>query len=243
MIELLRKQGFQVQHHACLDIVPVAPESPNGLQSKQWAMDLDGFDHVIVISTNAAQHWLELVQNYWPQWPVGMHWWAMGETTQRALIDAGIDAARPKQGDTSEALLVDLLPLLKRHHKVLIIRGIGGRETLSQALKDAGATVSYAQCYERKMPALGPTCLTELDRFSPQAVMLQSGETLSNFDQLFSAQRWCDKKSIVLVLPSSRVATQAIQLGYKVSLTSGSASNQAMCDTLLQQSRLQQIQK
>ena len=55
-IELLRKHGFKVHHQACLDILPVEPQSVDGLQSKQLAMDLDTFDHVIVISTNAAQY-------------------------------------------------------------------------------------------------------------------------------------------------------------------------------------------
>jgi hypothetical protein len=51
---------------------------------------------------------------------------------------------------------------------------------------------------------------------------------------LLSGQDWCDKQRTVLVLPSARVAEQAKTLGYRVLLTSVSASNQAMCDTLLQ---------
>ena len=65
-------------------------------------------------------------------------------------------------------------------------------------------------------------------------VILQSGETLVNFDHLLSHQAWCDKQRTILVLPSARVAEQAKILGYQALLTSGSASNQAMCDTLVQ---------
>jgi uroporphyrinogen-III synthase len=233
-IELLRKHGFEVQHQPCLQIVPVEPQSVDGLQSKQWAMDLDSFDHVIIISTNAAQHWLDLVQDYWPQWPVGVRWWAMGESTQAQLMAAGIEAVRPHTGDTSEALLADLLPQIQNHHKVLIVRGCGGRETLSEALVVAGAKVNYAQCYQRMIPNINPEQLLSLGQFAPGVVMLQSGETLENFDLLLSGQDWCDKQRTVLVLPSARVAEQAKTLGYRVLLTSVSASNQAMCDTLLQ---------
>jgi len=234
MIELLRNNGFEVQHQPCLAIVPVDPQSNDGLQSKQWAMDLDTFDHVVVISTNAAQYWLDLVQDYWPQWPVGVQWWAMGESTQAQLVAAGIDAGRPNAGDTSEALLADLLPQIKSHHKVLIVRGCGGRETLSDALVAAGAKVTYAQCYQRKMPTISHEHLLSVDEFAPQVVILQSGETLVNFDLLLSGQHWCNKQHTVLVLPSARVAAQAKTLGYDVLLTSSSASNQSMCDTLLQ---------
>jgi uroporphyrinogen-III synthase len=76
--------------------------------------------------------------------------------------------------------------------------------------------------------------LLTVARFAPQVVVLQSGETLNNFDLLLSGQNWCNKQHTVLVLPSARVAAQAKTLGYNVLLTSGSASNQSMCDTLLQ---------
>lgn len=242
MVELLQKQGFQVQHLPCLAIEPVQLQSEDGLQSKRLAMELSTFDHVIVISTNAAQHWLDLVQDYWPQWPVGVNWWGMGESTQAMLAAAGIDAGRPATGDTSEALLAHLLPQIRMHDKVLIVRGQGGRQTLSDALTAAGAKVDYAQCYQRKMPQLSALQLLQVDEFAPQTVILQSGETLENFDALLAHKPWCDKHNIVLVLPSMRVADQARALGYRVLLTSSSASNQSMCDTLLQ-SMLLPIQK
>ncbi|MCO4836825.1 MAG: uroporphyrinogen-III synthase [Oceanospirillaceae bacterium] len=233
MVELLQHHGFEVQHLPCLAIKPVPCESEDGLQSKRLAMALSTFDHVIVISTNAAQHWLDLVQDYWPQWPVGVNWWGMGESTQALLVASGIEAARPTTGDTSEALLADLLPQIRMYDKVLIVRGHGGRETLSDALTAAGAKVDYAQCYQRKMPQPSALQLLEVDKFAPQAVILQSGETLENFDALLGGKPWCDKHRTVLVLPSVRVADQANALGYRVILTSSSASNQSMCDTLL----------
>jgi len=234
MVELLLAHGFAVQHQPCLAIEAVHPQSEDGLQSKQCAMDLSTFDHVIVISTNAAQHWLDLVEDYWPQWPTRIGWWGMGESTQAQLVAAGIDAGRPTTGDTSEALLADLLPLIKTHDKVLIVRGCGGRETLSKALLAEGAHVDYAQCYQRVVPSLDGAQLKDVADFAPQAVILQSGETLENFDLLLSDQPWCNKKSIVLILPSARVADQAKALGYSALLISSSASNQSMCDTLLQ---------
>ena len=84
------------------------------------------------------------------------------------------------------------------------------------------------------MPTISNEHLLSVDEFAPQVVILQSGETLGNFDRLLSGQDWCDKQRTILVLPSARVAKQAKILGYKVLLASGSASNQAMCDTLLQ---------
>ncbi|MBT4239438.1 MAG: uroporphyrinogen-III synthase [Oceanospirillaceae bacterium] len=234
MVELLRKYEFEVQHQPCLQIVPVDPQSMDGLQCKQWAMDLDNFDHIIVTSTNASNYWLDLAENYWPQWPHGVNWWALGEATQAQLMAAGIVAGKPDAGDTSEDLLTELLPRIKTHQKVLIVRGCGGREILSDALVKAGARVNYAQCYLRDRPKINPERMLSVNEFAPQVVILQSGETLVNFDHLLSHQAWCDKQRTILVLPSARVAEQAKILGYQALLTSGSASNQAMCDTLVQ---------
>lgn len=238
MIDLLQEQGFGVYHQPCLDITPVQPNTADGLQSKQWAMNLDTFDHVIVISTNAARFWLDLIQDYWPQWPVGIRWWSMGETTQGQLNVAGIESDRPSTGDTSEDLLADMLPQIKAHEKVLIVRGCGGRETLYDALVATGAQVSYAQCYKRTQPQISNESLLHLGRFAPQAVVLQSGETLANFNQLLADQVWCDKQNIILVVPSERVAAQGRLLGFQKVYSSNGASNQTICDTLLQQSEL-----
>jgi len=234
MAGLLREYKLGVYHLPCLQIAALDPQSEEGLQNKQWAMDLDSFDHILVISANAVQHWLDLVEDYWPQWPLGVCWWAMGEATQTQLMSAGIEARRSHSGDTSEALLAVLWPLIKSHDKVLIVRGCGGRETLSEALMAAGARVSYAQCYQRKRPEIKSEQLLGVGQFAPQAVILQSGETLVNFDLLLGHQGWCDKQTTLLVLPSARVAEQARILGYQALLTSDSANNQAMCDTLLQ---------
>ena len=233
MVALLQSNGFEVEHYPCLAIEAVAPQSAEGMQSKQLAMALSTFDHVIVISSNAAQRWLEITLDYWPQWPIGVQWWAMGKSTQAKLIAQGIDTLRPTTGDTSEALLLDLLPKIEANHKVLIVRGVGGRETLRQAIEGRGARVHYAACYERQTPTFTATQLCEIAQFSPQAVMLQSGETLANFDQLLGDQAWCDKASTVLVVPSLRIAKQAKAMGYQTILESTSASDQSMCDTLI----------
>ncbi|HCH33485.1 MAG TPA: uroporphyrinogen-III synthase [Oceanospirillaceae bacterium] len=237
MIELMTDSGFEVVHQPCLAITPVDPSSVDGLQSKRLAMELYTFDHVIVISTNAAHHWLDLAQDYWPQWPVGVQWWAMGHSTQVQLQAYAVDAQRPKLGDTSEDLLVDLMPQIQPHHKVLIVRGVGGRETLAQTLRYKGVTVEYAQCYGRQTPVINAQTLLHLERFSPQTVVLQSGDTLANFDHLLGGQNWCDPQQTLLLVPSQRVAQQAHELGYQQLLVSEGASNQAMCDTLLQRVR------
>ncbi len=232
-LQAIADLGHQVMALPCLAITPIVADSAQGQLNKQQAIELDSFAHVIVVSTNAAQHFLPVAEDYWPQWPVGQTWWAMGKTTKAALQAAHIPAVRqPQSGDTSEHLLAELLPHLSAHDKVLIVRGLGGRETLAEAVRAHGCTVQYAQCYERQAPQFTDQDIHQLVNFAPQVVVLQSGETLQHFDALLNAHLSAQIPPIKLLLPSPRVAQLAASMGYKDCLQSNGASDQAICHTL-----------
>lgn len=232
-VQTIASAGYEVMALPCLAIAPIAPDSPQGQLNKHLAMDLDAFAHVIVVSTNAAKHFLPVVEDYWPQWPAGQTWWGMGKTTKQALLEADIPNVRqPQSGDTSEHLLSELLALVEPHDKVLIVRGMGGRETLADSLRDHGCTVEYAQCYERLAPTFSSQEINQLVAFAPQVVVLQSGETLQHFHDQLSVHLAALKPPMRLLLPSPRVAELAVRLGYKDCLQSNGASDQAICHTL-----------
>jgi len=234
-VAAISAQGHQVLPMPCLEIVPVVSDSDQGQVNKFLAMDLDAYAHVIVVSTNAVACFLPLVEDYWPQWPHAQTWWAMGATTQAALQAADIpQVQRAAAGETSEDLLQGLLPLMKTGDKVLIVRGLGGRETLAQALEEQGVKVDYAQCYSRQAPQLSSHDIAQVQAFDPQVVVLQSGETLLNFEASLSAHLDTTNSSMHLLLPSERVMTMAQELGYQHCLLSAGASDQAICHTLSQ---------
>lgn len=232
-VAALENMGHKVLCLPCLEIVAVSPDSKQAVHSKYLAMDLDAYAHVIVVSTNAAAGFLPLAEDYWPQWPAAQTWWGMGVTTQAALIAAQLpQVMRPSGGDTSEALLENLLPVLNAGDKVLIVRGVGGRETLANALRERGAKVDYAECYLRQLPTISSQNRQQLQQFSPQVVVTQSGDTLRNFDLAYGdcVPHW--SADWQLLLPSERVLTMAQQMGYQQCLLSAGASDQAICHTL-----------
>ena len=234
--------GHQVLPMPCLEIVPVSLVSEQGQANKYLAMDLDAYAHVIVVSTNAAACFLPVVEDYWPQWPQGQTWWAMGITTQAALQAVDIpQVQRAATGETSEDLLQVLLPLMKAGDKVLIVRGVGGRENLAQALEEQGIKVDYAQCYSRQAPVLAAQDIEKVQVFQPQVVVLQSGETLLNFEASFGDQVDRSGATMRLLLPSERVLHMALQLGYQQCLLSKGASDQAICHTLSQYEASQEV--
>ena len=229
--------GHQVHVLPCLDIVPINPSDNRYQINKAKALDLDHYQHVIVISTNAAEHFLALAEDYWPQWPIRQTYWGMGKTTAALLQVAGLtDVKHSTVGDTSEDLLKALLPVLLPYEKVLIVRGLGGRETLKEALEAQHVQVDYLECYQRQAPNITTDDIVALQAFNPQVVVLQSGETLTHYHQYLAPRLQTlttkQEHAPIVIVPSQRVLAQAKALGVKNCRQSLGASDNAICDIL-----------
>lgn len=124
-------------------------------------------DLVVFVSPNA----IDCVFAHLPSWPPGLPLAVVGEGSRLALAAHGVTDAtalihRPAAGmpSDSEHLLQALdLPAL-RGRRVLIVRGDGGRDFLADALRAAGAEVSFVTAYRRAPPALTPAMRATLGR-------------------------------------------------------------------------------
>lgn len=180
-LELL---GAQVLALPLLDIRPLPIDSV----AKQRLLDLDCYDLVFFISTNAAQIGLDVIFSWWPQYPAHIVNFAVGPSTAAIIESAGLLVKFPKDRTSSEALLE--LPQLQKIEgkKVLIVRGAGGREILAEGLVARGASVDYIELYERRVPEYSTDYLREcLLQHKPDAVVISSAEALDNLQILFSS--------------------------------------------------------
>lgn len=145
MMERLDSAGYDAVHVPALRIESL----PLADADRRLLMDLDQYHAVFFVSTNAVALGVAAMDDYWPQWPVGVHWLAVGEATARAMEQAGLPAERPAHGNDSESVLA--LPCLQalNEKKVLVLRGEGGREVFAQRLRDRGARVDYISLYRR----------------------------------------------------------------------------------------------
>lgn len=145
MMQALHQAGFSPRHCPALAIEPLPLDGAAG----RLMMALDEYHAVIFLSTNAVALGLEALRDYWPQWPLGPHWVAVGEATAGALREQAIPAENPAQGFNSEAVLA--LPCLRdlAEKKILVLRGEGGRDLLDRTLGDRGARVDYISLYRR----------------------------------------------------------------------------------------------
>ena len=191
---------------------------------KKKVIDLDRFDHIVFVSQNAVRYGLPHLQDYWPQWPEGLMWYAVGPATALRLGDWNISAIVPETA-SSEGLLA--LKELTAPEKVLIVRGVGGRELLRESLISRGAEVDYLEVYQRILVPYQEKF--DLDADSEIIVTIYSGEAMKRCAELIDNLECC-----TLVVPSMRLQTMAFEIGFDKVCLAASQHDEAMLETILQ---------
>jgi len=226
----LEQRGANV---LCLPMLIIEPVTPTGV-NKQRLLDLDRYDLVFFVSSNAAALGLDAIADYWPQYPAHIQNFAVGPGTAAVLQQRGLDVAFPTERMSSEAMLA--LPQLQyiSGKQALIVRGVGGREILAEGLTARGASVDYAELYRRLAPNHDAATLrNHYAAHKPDAVVISSAEALDHLQQCFAPLKlW---ELLPLYVSSERLAEHAAQLGNRLSRVMAGASDAAIIDSLSQQ--------
>ena len=175
LAEKCRLLGIGCHCFPCIDITPLDLTSVH----TQLEYALDEYDFVCFTSPNAVFHGL----NSLPQLkhlPAHTHVAAVGESSARALRSNGFsNIITPATTTDTEGLLsaLEQYPLAGR--KVLIIKGIGGRELLKSALQNQDCVVNTCDVYQRVLPTTNNPLPEQID-----AICFTSSESAENFMQL-----------------------------------------------------------
>lgn len=224
--------GYPVHRLPLLELQALETLAP---EQRTLVLDLDHYQHVIFISGNAVRFGMHWIESFWPQLPVGLNWYAIGDATAAGLREYGIEAIAPSSPMTSEALLA--VPQLQSvsGQRVLIIKGEGGRGTLARVLRQRGAQVAELACYHRCCPAIeAGEVAAKLSAWQVGMAMISSGEGLANLLALLSPAETTKFRYITLLVPSERVAADARKAGFEKVLTARNASDSAMLQALHQ---------
>ena len=182
---------------------------------KNKVLDLDNYHCLIFVSNNAVNFGGEIINNFWPQFPVGVEVIAIGPTTAEAARQKfSCEVSYAPSGMTSEDILQ--LPQLQDidQKKIGIVRGQGGRELLADTLRGRGAVVDYLEAYSRTPVEYEDRDFCERLRAAHVNVLtISSGESLDRLTSLLidSAELM---QQLDLLVPSLRVAERALALGY-----------------------------
>lgn len=224
-------QGGSAVHIPLLGVAALDPVGDAALCAKTRAQiaALASYQRVIAISVNAVHfgvQWLA-AQHDLTALPGGITWYGIGGATIAEFARNHIVARGGSVASSSEALLA--LPELQSvaGENILILRGIGGRETLAATLRARGAQVDYAECYRRVAPQLGAEHNAELQTAAFAAVCVNSAETLGNLAQLANTAALARLQRTALIVPSARVGAEAAALGFsrvKVAVNASTAA-------------------
>ena len=229
----IRNAGGLVREVPLLAVEPLHPQRDAELRAVTAAQlqRLDQYDAAIAISINAVELALSWARDYWPQWPPQLHWYGIGAATAEALAQWGVRCTAAGGGMNSEALLA--LPELQSiaNHKILILRGVGGRETLAETLRARGATVDYAECYRRVEPILDENARAELAA-PVDAICVNSAETLANLWNNLNPYARDHVRARALIVPSERVGQKARELGFQRVVVAANAGTAATLNAL-----------
>lgn len=231
----IEDNGGEAKHFPLFAIEPVN-EPILVQQIKTKVENLDNYQLIIFISTNAVKFGAPWINDYWQRFPVGVGVLAMGPSTARKVsieLDCGV-VTSDAGASSEDILLLDELADISGS-KVAIVRGIGGRELLAESLRQRGAEVDYIEVY-RRMPTQksGEELATVLRQENINIFVVTSGESLARLDRLIkdTVQLAHSIRSIPIIVPSNRVAKDAAQLGYtKVKLALG-ADDEAIINAL-----------
>ncbi len=224
----LEEKRVKVSSLPMLAIEPLALDE----SIKAKILELDQYDLLFFISTNAASLGMALIQDYWPQFPVRLAVYAVGPTTAAVLERFDVAAEYPAELMSSEALLaLESLSDIE-HKKALIVRGVNGRELLAESLNSRGARVEYLEIYRRVCPDYEPGVLGQVYKnASPDAVVVTSAEALANFTVLLQRDG-LTPSSMPIYVSSPRLADLARELEFKQMITMSGADDKAIIESI-----------
>jgi len=214
------RQAIEAEGAKVLSLPLIKIKALNAAQAiqdlKDKVLQLDSYQSLIFVSNNAVNFGGEVINNYWPQFPVGVDVIAVGPTTaEAASVRFACEVIQPSSGMTSEDILC--LPQLSdvSEKKVGIVRGQGGRELLADTLRQRGATVDYLEAYSRTpVDYTSANFCNRLCDAGVNVLTVSSGESLDRLTRLLADNRK-RLQQLNLVVPSERVGRQAEKAGYQ----------------------------
>ena len=188
----------------CPFLFPLIEITPlNDKDTKQQLADLNQYDVIIFVSSNAVEQCIDLIGTEIISTKTLV---TVGKKTAKTLNSHGLNVDYcPDQFFNSEALLA--IEAFKSHSKnknIAIIRGASGRDYLKNNLIDLGAKVDYINVYKRHCPQQNLSALKSFWQQSNEVVViLTSASSTANFFKLNQNEEWLNE--LTLLIGSSRM--------------------------------------
>ena len=196
---------------------------------------IKSYDWAIFISSNAVQNSMPRLLNIGIALNENLQtlkFAAIGPVTAKELNAFGVNNVLIPQGHfDSESLLLLAEMQNVKNKKILIVRGIGGRDVLAESLKARGAQVDFAECYQRINPQTNCDLLAQLfNEKKLHGIVVTSSEAMRHLLDLAGGAEWL--KQVSIFVNHARIAELPLQLGLKVTVANA-VGDTAMLHTLI----------
>jgi uroporphyrinogen-III synthase len=208
--------------------IAVELEPPAG-ELDRCVRRLDGYRWIVSTSANGARAIVTAVARV-ASGPGRPRWAAIGPATRRVLEDEGIHVDF-QPSESSATTLSEELPI-RRHDRVLVVRGDLADEGLADALRARGAEVDDVVAYRtREAPESSRLLLRRALTEGPiAAVAFTSGSTVRGLVALGDAAS-VDVRSLPSICIGPETADEARSAGFRVLAVSPSPESAALAAT------------
>lgn len=226
LTKLIQAAGGSVISFPLIEIVPLDDYS----SFNDVINTIGTIDWLLFISSNAVHNGMPLLIE--KGIPDTVKFTAIGPKTAEALGEFGVtEVLIPEERFDSESLL--LLPEMRdmQGKKVMIVRGLGGREVLANTLQSRGADVTFAECYQRINPQSNDNKLAQAyAKHQLQSIIVTSSEAMRHLLSLADGASWLS--TITICVNHARIAEQPLALGLTVAVAKA-PGDEAMMDLLM----------
>lgn len=224
LCDLIEQQGGEAIRFPTLDIIAV-----KNSKVRQQLELLNKWDWLIFISCNAVNFALAANNgkiDIFKQSAIA----AVGKATKQGLLSAGLNVDLvPEKHFNTEGLLATKAMQHINGKTCLIVRGIGGRETLANTLRDRGAVVEYMEVYSREVPNVDACYVKDmLKQQTLDAITITSGDALKNLVLMIGAELADKLMAVPLIVISNRIKKLAEKSGFKMIAVTENPSDTAI---------------
>ncbi|MFT5235248.1 MAG: uroporphyrinogen-III synthase [Shewanella sp.] len=225
MIEILTQLGISYI------VTPLlAVQATDNKQHQEAIAHFKAADIVIFISTNAVVFSSQAIALNKHS---SMQFYAVGDATFNALQARGVTSFKaPSNYQQTEGLLTLSQLQDLSNKKIVIVRGVGGRETLAETLMQRGGKVDYWEVYQRTYPAIDDGIPYQWRDAKVDTIIITSGEILHSLNKLVPKELFAWLRACHIIVPSSRVKEQALAYGLNNVTNAKAANSKAMLSAL-----------
>ena len=232
LVDMLAKAGVVAIHLPLFNIE--AGAELNGLPNKFAQLKVG--DYVFAVSKSAVDFADKALKNTGFVWRDDLQYFTVGQgTAQHFAMITTLAVHYPTTQENSEGVLQLAAMQNLQGKTILILRGNGGRELLSEQAQQRGANVEIVECYRRESIVYNSTEQISLcKRAGVQTIVATSAEVLTLLVDFVPQNEHNWLKSCQLITVSERISHLAQALGWQNVIVSPRADNQTLLQTLLQ---------